>query len=304
MKPFSFIVITYNRPHDLLSLVRNIIMLDKADELLEEVIIVNNASTSDYREAKQFMDAHSSFPFRYIEHEENLGVARGRNFAAAQSRSPYLIMLDDDAEMGNRDCLINLSEVFSKPPGEREIAIISFRVEYFENRQLQINTFPHKLFRKYSSLHSFETYYFAGGAHAIRKDVFEQVGGYPEDFFYGMEEYDLSYRVIEAGYAIMYSDRILMLHKESPHGRKTIKEKMAMLWVNKSKVAWRYLPSVFFYSTAILWSLEYLYKTGIDIKGFFHTWKKILHIPDNETRRPLGAKALEYLQKTHARLWY
>ena len=44
------------------------------------------------------------------------------------------------------------------------------------------------------------------------------------------------------GYSIAYSDKMVMLHKESPLGRKTKKEKMAMLWINKSKVAWRYLP--------------------------------------------------------------
>jgi Predicted glycosyltransferases len=94
--------------------------------------------------------------------------------------------------------------------------------------------------------------------------VLEKVGSYPTDFFYGMEEYDLSYRVLEAGYSIAYTDKVVMLHKESPLGRKPKKEKLQMMWVNKSKVAYRHLPKKYFYSTAFMWSLEYLKKNRLE----------------------------------------
>ena len=119
-----------------------------------------------------------------------------------------------------------------------------------------------------------------------------------------MEEYDLSYRILDAGYSIVYSDRILMLHKESPLGRKTKKEKMAMLWINKSKVAWRYLPMIYFYTTAILWSFEYLGKTGFDLRGWFRGWMEIMKIPSAEKRKTVNATTLAYLSSVDARLWY
>jgi GT2 family glycosyltransferase len=119
-----------------------------------------------------------------------------------------------------------------------------------------------------------------------------------------MEEYDLSYRILEAGYSIVYSDKIVMLHKESPHGRTTKKEKLRMMWINKSKVAYRYLPIKYFRSTSVMWSLQYLRKTGFDLKGFFSGWKEIKKIRKNEKRTPISKSTLKYLEKVKARLWY
>lgn len=288
----------------MLALVKNIATLNRASELLQEVIIVNNASTVDYRDTKAFIAEHPEIPFTFIDSAENLGVARGRNFAVSHSTGKYLIMLDDDAEMGNADCLEILLEEFEQQPSKRETAIISFRVEYFDTRTLQANAFPHKDLAAHQDLVRFDTYYFAGGAHAIRRDLFLQMGGYPLDFFYGMEEYDLSYRLIDAGYGLRYADRVLMLHKESPLGRNTKKEKQAMLWVNKSKVAWRYLPMMYFWSTALMWSVEYLRKTQYDFSGWMNGWRSILQIRSSEKRTPIRKDGLTYLRKVRARLWY
>jgi GT2 family glycosyltransferase len=134
--------------------------------------------------------------------------------------------------------------------------------------------------------------------------VIEKTGLYPEDFFYGMEEYDMSYRILNAGYIILYSDKITMLHKESPLGRKPKKEKLRMMWVNKSKVAYRYLPRKYFYSTAFMWSLQYLKITGFNITGFLKGWKEIFKIKKTETKTPLNTETLSYLRKLKARLWY
>jgi len=304
LKPLSFVIITYNRPAEMLALARNISGLRDASSLLEEVIILNNASTENYEAVKSFIQATPQIPFKWLEAPSNLGVARGRNYALRSATAPILIMLDDDAELENEDALIQLVSVYNQSQTDRKLAIVSFKVLYFDNHQMQINALPHKNFREYSQQSFFETYYFAGGAHAIRKDVIDQLGMYPEDFFYGMEEYDLGYRLLDAGFAIVYSDKVVMLHKESPGGRKPKKEKIQMMWVNKSKVAWRYLPKKYFYSTAILWSFQYLAETGFHLAGFFEGWKKITQIPKTEIRKPLKPETLVYLKKLKARLYY
>ncbi len=304
MKPLSFVIITYNRPEDMLALAKNIASLQRARELLEEVIVLNNASTADYSAFESFIQAVPDIPFRYIRSGENLGVARGRNFALQQGKAPLVIMLDDDAEMGNTDCLVRLLEVFDRTAEGRSKAIVSFKVLYYENRQMQVNAFPHKDFQKLKDRHFLETYYYAGGAHAIRREALASAGMYPEDFFYGMEEYDLSYRILDAGYAIVYTDEVVMLHKESPLGRQPKKEKLQQMWVNKSKVAWRYLPVRYFWSTACMWSVEYLRKTRFDLKGFFSGWKKVLMIPSTEARKTVKRATLDYLRAVDARLWY
>jgi GT2 family glycosyltransferase len=304
LKPLSFIIITYNRPADMLELLKNISDLDSASDLLEEVIVVNNASSDDYTTVKGFINSTHALPFYYFDAPENLGVANGRNFALAKGKAPIIIMLDDDAVLQNKDCLVNLIKEFETNNTEKPKAIVSFKILYYENLQMQKNGLPHKKYEEYKDKSFFETYYYAGGAHAIKREVIENLGQYPADFFYGMEEYDLAYRILDAGYSIVYSDKIVMLHKESPLGRKPKKEKLQMMWLNKSKVAWRYLPKIYFYSTAFMWSMQYLKETGFSLGGFFNGWKKAFNIPSTEKRTPVKQTTMDYLRKVKARLWY
>lgn len=302
MKRIGFVIITYNRPADMLALMQNISQLSGKEELLEEVIIVNNNSSTDYSLVEKYAAEHPNIPFKYILSDENLGVAKGRNYAIKQSSAPILIMLDDDAELEGIDALQQINKIYADHGNS--LAIASFKVLYYANRQMQKNAFPHKLFNQKKDLHSFDTYYYAGGAHAISREAIVKANFYPEDFFYGMEEYDLSYRLLDLGYHIVYTDKIVMLHKESPLGRQPNRDKMRMLWINKSKVAWRYLPKRYFVSTACMWSLEYLMKSRFDLLGWLLNWKRILQIPLHEKKKTVKSETMKYLKSVDARLSY
>src|ERR1700755_2014419 len=245
MKPISLVIITYNRPDDALDLARNISQLRQRDKWLEEVVLVNNKSTVSYQVVEDFIAGHPDLPFRYHIAPENLGVSGGRNFAIGLSRAPYLVFLDDDALFRDDHALEPIVSIFEDgDPGDphRKVGIAAFKVYYHSPREMQKNAFPHKRFDERKDWPHFDTAYFSGCAHAIRRNVFEEVGLYPENFFYGMEEYDLSYRALDAGYSIRYDDRVVVLHKESPAGRLPRPEKLRGMWVNKSKVGWKYLP--------------------------------------------------------------
>ena len=305
LKPLSLIIITYNRAADTLQLLRNIVALDNCNDLLQEIIIVNNASTNSYEELEQFIHDHPQHPFVYSRTEKNLGVSGGRNYAIKKSTAPILVFLDDDALFRNADALLFIQKIFSEEQQSGNNAgIAAFRVYYFDTLELQQNAFPHKQFQDRKDLPHFETSYFSGCAHAIRKSVFDAAGYYPENFFYGMEEYDLSYRAIQAGYKIVYDNRVNVLHKESPLGRMPAEEKIRGMWVNKSKTAWKYLPMIYFISTSILWSFEYLRRTRYYLRGWLKGWNQIIKIPSQEKKTTLDRNSLNYLRKVSARLWY
>jgi GT2 family glycosyltransferase len=305
VKPLSFVIITYNRPADTLELLQNITSLNEAKELLQDVIVVNNASTSDYAEVEQYITNTKEIPFQFIEAPSNLGVTKGRNFALQFAKGEIIIFLDDDAVLGNKDALQNVVKSFATPGiYNRTTAIVSFKVVYYETGDMQVNGLPHKHYSVYEDKQEFFTYYFAGGAHAIKRSVLEEVGNLPEEFFYGMEEYDLSYRILEKGYCIKYDASIVMRHKESPLGRKPKADKLRMMWVNKAKVSYRYLPSLYFASTAIMWSFQFLKETNFNFNGYIEGWKQVFKIPRQEKRTPLSAATIQYLEKVKARLWY
>lgn len=296
----SVIIITYNRPDDLLVLLKNLRGQQQASDLLEEVIVINNASTADYKPVTDFISVTPGIPFKYHLAGENLGVARGRNLGIQMARGEVLVTIDDDAWFRDNDALLQIRNAMTT----HDAGILCFKVLYASTGQMQVNAFPHKLFDRYKDRAFFLAPYFIGCGHAIRKKVYSEAGLYPEDFFYGMEEYDLTYRVINKGYTIAYNAAIVVMHNESPLGRTPQMIKMKMLWINKSKVAYRYLPFIYFVNTAVMWSLEFLKKTSWNWKEWGMGWKEIARIPRREQRMPLSAAAHAYLKKVQARLWY
>ncbi|MDR0792475.1 MAG: glycosyltransferase family 2 protein [Chitinophagaceae bacterium] len=305
MPTFSILIITYNRCKDCLALLHNLSRQADLQAYVGEILLLNNHSSDSYVDIEIFIEQHPQLPVKYIFHKENLGVARGRNFLIEKAQFPYLLLLDDDVEFENNNALCKISNLFAKPQYiGNNTAIITLNIHYFDTKERQKNALPHKNYETYKNKEWFFTYYFTGAAHVMKKELFGKTGYYPEDFFYGMEEYDLSYRAIKAGYSLAYDSAVKVWHKESPLGRISNKEKMMMMWLNKSKVAWKYLPKKYFYSTALLWSFEYLKKTKVDIKGYFQTWKKIFTIPKTLPQQPIGKNALYYLKSVYARLWY
>jgi GT2 family glycosyltransferase len=300
----SIILITYNRPDDLLELLQSL-RRQQGLALIKEVLILNNASTVSYQQVESFIQENPDLKCNYIFSTENLGVSRGRNKLMKMATGELLVVLDDDVLFPATDALEKMAVLFQKTFFEKaNTGIITFKVIYYETKQPQQTALPHKQFAEYKDKPFFLTYYFTGCAHLLKKEVLDETGFYPEDFFYGMEEYDLSYRIINAGYTLGYDNSVLIEHKESPKGRQPNYQKLASQWINKSKVAWRYLPKRYYITTMCGWSLEYIRKAKGNWGIFFSTWIKVLGIPFTEKRTPISKKAITYLKQVKARLWY
>ena len=100
-KTVSIIIITYNRPNDLLELLQS---LNKQNSLaaLEETLVLNNASTTSYDDVLNFSKKNAELKINFITLPHNLGVAGGRNYLMKLAKGDLLLVLDDDV-------------VFSKP---------------------------------------------------------------------------------------------------------------------------------------------------------------------------------------------
>ena len=60
---------------------------------------------------------------------------------------------------------------------------------------------------------------FHGAAHAVRASVYRAVGGYPDELFYGHEETDLAWRILDAGYTIAYRPDLVLEHPRTKPSR-------------------------------------------------------------------------------------
>lgn len=301
----SILILTYNRPADLLELLENLCTQLNINDVLEEILILNNASTEPYTEVVDYIITHPELKANYIWSDVNLGVAKGRNKLLQLAKGNTLLSIDDDMAFTKPSDLQQLASLFNQPFFKNSnTGIITFRVIYYENKEVQLTAFPHKKYDQYASKQQFLTYYFAGGAHIMKRELIDANVLYPTDFHYGMEEYELSYRALNLGYTIGYDNSVTVMHKESPLGRQTNYKKLQMQWVNKSKVAWRYLPLKYFITTAAAWAFEYLRKSNGHYFTFFISIWQVLRIPFTEKRNTVNKETLKYLHKVEARLNY
>lgn len=298
----TIIVVTYKRGEELKCLLNSIKSQEDYLKYIYEIIIINNGDEYGYEWIYDLEDIQCDLKIKYIKSPLNLGVTKGRNLGIEKSASELLLFIDDDAEFLNEDALKNLFNYIKNE--DQNIGAFAFKVLYFENREIQKNVFPHKLFKKYFDKKEFNTSHFIGAAHLLKKSVIDKAGKYSGDFFYGMEEYEMSYKIIEAGFKIRYTNQVVVLHKESAKGRMKSKLKNRMLWKNKTIISWMFLPNKYFFSTSVIWSLYYLIKNNFDFISFIKTWFDIIRSIKTENRSKLSNQSIEYLKNVEARLWY
>jgi GT2 family glycosyltransferase len=309
VKLISIVIVTYNRPHEIYELLESINKLENANNYLSDIIVFENGSTVDYTKVKNYVEQLKlKLPLVYFESNENLGVSKGKNAACKLASGQYLLILDDDTILPYHNTLSLINDIINEEKNisksQRPIGIINLKVNYFDTNEMQQTAFPNKQFEKYKNQKQLLINYYVGAAHIIKATVLKEVGYLPEDFFYGMEEYDLSYRTINGGYCMLYDNRIMVLHKESPLGRKPRPEVLKMMWINKAKVAYRYLPIFYFFSVSLLWSFFILKKSKCNFKAFFSGWLSIFKIPMYEKRKSISKDSLKYIKETGGRLLY
>jgi GT2 family glycosyltransferase len=301
----SVLVVTFNRPDDLLELLQSMADQEGAAEVLEELLILDNGTSVDYTRCWDFVSRHPELPIRVLRSDANIGAAAGKNLLLREARCDAVLFLDDDAVFSTSRDLESVASVLEKDFfREANAGIVQLRVVYHDTKEPQRSAYPHKRRDPTTADTEFLTGFFAGCATLMRKDALDLAGLYPEEFAIYMEEYDLGYRIIDAGYSIGYDPSVTIEHKEARGGRLPDEAKLRQQWVNKSVVAWRYLPLRYFVTTAVMWSLEYVRRGRGSPGGYVRTWWDVLRIPFVEQRKPIGPEALAYLRMVDARLWY
>ncbi len=115
---------------------------------------------------------------------------------------------------------------------------------------------------------------FLGGACAIRREAYEQVGGYFTELFYGHEEVELCWRLVDAGWRIRY-----LADVEVFHPRTTI-ERHAAGWEltgrNRVLIARRTLPWPIAAVHVSVWLLLGLWRApaGEHRRRYVDGWRK------------------------------
>jgi GT2 family glycosyltransferase len=168
---------------------------------------------------------------------ENAGVAGGRNAAVRACAGDVVLFLDDDGWYPEPAGLAEL--VASRFGAEPELAVLAFRILDPEGGAGARWHVPR--LRAGDPERSSVVTTFAGGACAIRRSAFLEAGGLPDAFFFGHEETDLSWRLLELGYRLEYDAAATMCNppvRNARHATWYRIEARNRVWLARRNLPW------------------------------------------------------------------
>lgn len=187
-----------------------------------KIYIADNASTD---ESIAFVT--KNYPnITLLKNSKNLGYAQGYNQALTQVNEPYLCLLNSDIDV-TPSWLDAVKERFEKQP---ETGIIQPKILDFKNKTsfeyagaaggfIDRFGFPFCRGRVFETLekdenqyHSAPIFWASGACMFIRKEIFDQLGGFDPIFFAHQEEIDLCWRAFNAGIAVWYESGSTVYH--------------------------------------------------------------------------------------------
>lgn len=164
---------------------------------------------------------------------QNVGVPGGRHRGLCHSDAPIVAFLDDDA-VAPPQASERIVEAFDADPSLGAVALRLVDEDGHTSRR----HVPRPGGRDPDR--SGDVALFLGGACAIRRTAYDEAGGYFTDLFYGHEELELAWRLIDRGWSIRYLADVEVFHP------KTTIERHAHGWEltgrNRVMIARRTLP--------------------------------------------------------------
>jgi GT2 family glycosyltransferase len=208
----DIIILEWNRPDDTIAAIGSALAQTGVER---KVWVVDQASSRENRaKLRAFCQDEPDVFVLWL--ERNVGVAAGRNLATWLGDAPIVVALDNDAVFCDAECV---SRAVTRLQTEPLLGALAFRVLDRDTGQEQYWDYP-ELYRG-TQLDSFEVTRYLGGGHALRRAVFERVGGYDESLFFAGEERDLSWRMIRAGYRLRWCRDLAILHRPTAAAKLT-----------------------------------------------------------------------------------
>jgi GT2 family glycosyltransferase len=200
-------------------------LLEHGQELSLDVVVVDNGDTGAARKLVE-----RDFPQARALASENRGFAHACNLAAATCAAPWLLFLNPDTEvlegslmelaagltpetgiagvrqLDDSGALIPTMRLFpsaSRALGD-SLGLERFprRPDWLGERELRLERYDRE----------FEGDWTIGSFLLIRREAFDAVGGFDQRFFLYSEEVDLCLRVRQAGWKVVHSPAVTILH--------------------------------------------------------------------------------------------
>ncbi|MBO5249773.1 MAG: glycosyltransferase family 2 protein [Muribaculaceae bacterium] len=220
-KPVAVIILNWNGEALLQEFLPKVIAT--TNEKLADIIVADNGSTDN---SVEFIE--KEFPnVKLLKFTENYGFAEGYNQAIAQTRYKYTILLNSDAA-SKEGWIEPIYEYMEAHPqtGACQPKLLSYTTpDEFEYAGasggfIDKNGYPYCRGRLFSTVEKdngqyddiCSIFWATGAALAVRSDLYLKVGGLDKLFFAHMEEIDLCWRILLAGYDIKVIPQSIVYH--------------------------------------------------------------------------------------------
>jgi GT2 family glycosyltransferase len=196
-----------------------------------EIIVVDNCSSDDsVAMVKQLFPSVT-----LIENKNNYGFSRGNNIGVKHAKGEYLCILNPDTVVAED----TFSKILSFSETQSNLGIVGCQLidgtgKFLPESKRHIPT-PKVALQKL--IGNSKNYYnnnlnpnqigktdiLVGAFMVLKRDVYNEVNGFDEDYFMYGEDVDLSYKVLKAGYSNFYFGETSIIHFK---GESTLKDKV------------------------------------------------------------------------------
>ena len=228
----TVLITTKNRSDELRTALRSVI----SQSVPVEILVIDDGSNDGTAAMLR-----TEFPtVRVIRHDDSRGYIVRRNEGVREARAKIVISIDDDAALSTPHVVGQTVAEFS----DERIGAVA--MPYAD-----VKRGPNVFQRAPAADGVYATDRFIGTAHALRRDVFLDVGGYREALVHQGEEGDYCVRMLEAGFIVRLGRADPIHHFESPRRdlRRMdyfgVRNAVLFVWQNvPSPYLWWHLPGL------------------------------------------------------------
>ncbi len=220
---------------------------------VDKVVVVDNGSV----DGSDRLDV-SGVSLEIVRTGANLGFGAACNIGARRGHAPYVLFLNPDAALLPET--LSMAVGFMEQPENATIGVCGIKlVEDDGTVQRHCAHFPTPgtflaaasgltalLPSRVATLHATDFDHLSsrpvdhviGAFYLIRRDLFEQLGGFDERFFVYLEDLDLSARVHAAGYSVFYLAEAVGMHRGGGTSDQVKPQRLA--YVLESRIAYAF----------------------------------------------------------------
>jgi GT2 family glycosyltransferase len=212
----SICISCWNRLEYLKKCIYSILSQDINHDLIE-LIIVDNCSSDGTQEYLQSLMFNFEYHYKIMDHSD-YSAMQTLNIAFKMAKGDYILVLDDDVELIQRNSISGLLSVMSHSIGIVAANVITpqesltqLEFKYPMDQIIDIRNLPKESFRVYD---------FIGACALIHRNCFKSIGYYDESFDIYWNEADTALKMLYSGYDVVYVPWITPVHYISLQSRR------------------------------------------------------------------------------------